>query len=213
MFYPSNFETDIWEAEDTRATELSPNRQAPIALAFSEAWAWAGSSGSDCPRRRYKRAQWIPRPEPRAGASQSEAEFANYAVARMLSARGAAPENRGPSVDGVHARGIRCRCFPGQKAVEVVVRDATGLPDSLLGTKLMQAAFAPENGPLTDISAEGGERSGRLQFFVGAIACYKNPPRPRHRFERSGRGGRIILLANHLLRIVDARANAKSGKP
>jgi hypothetical protein len=39
----------------------------------------------------------------------------------------------------------------------------------------MEAAFASQNGPLTDMTAEAGERVGRLQLFVGAIASYKNP--------------------------------------
>ena len=45
MFYPSNFETEIWEA-DTRGQPSYPrNRQAAIALAFSEAWAWLEAQG------------------------------------------------------------------------------------------------------------------------------------------------------------------------
>jgi hypothetical protein len=35
-------------------------------------------------------------------------------------------------------------------------------------------AFASETGPLTDTSAEGGERVGRMELFAGAIASYKN---------------------------------------
>jgi uncharacterized protein (TIGR02391 family) len=104
--------------------------------------------------------------------------------------------------------------FQAMKAVEVSVREATGSPDSLLGTKLMEAAFASQDGPLSDMTAESGERVGRLQLFVGAIASYKNPH--SHRDVDLGEPTEaieIILLANHLLRIVDARAKARTSKP
>jgi uncharacterized protein (TIGR02391 family) len=99
--------------------------------------------------------------------------------------------------------------FQAMKAVEVAVRDAAGLADSLVGTKLMQAAFAPDSGPLADMNAELGERLGRMHFFVGAIACYKNPHSHRDvDLDDPTEAAEIILLANHLLRIVDVRAKA-----
>src|SRR5579863_7778065 len=65
--------------------------------------------------------------------------------------------------------------FHAMKAVEVAVRDASGLGKELIGTKLMRAAFAPQGGPLTDEDFEPGEKTARMELFAGAIGSYKNP--------------------------------------
>ena len=60
------------------------------------------------------------------------------------------------------------------KAVEVAVREAGGLGADELGVNLMRKAFHIDNGPLTDMNAERGERQARSDFFAGAIGSYKN---------------------------------------
>ena len=145
MFYPSNFEAEVWEA-DTRGQPSYPrNRQAAIALAFSEAWAWLEAQGLIVPAAETNGRNGFRVLSRRARRFASEAEFASYAVARMLPREALHPK----IADKVWMAFMRgefdVAAFQAMKAVEVAVRDATGLPDSLLGTKLMQAAFAPEN--------------------------------------------------------------------
>ncbi|MEU9979538.1 TIGR02391 family protein [Streptomyces sp. NPDC051014] len=71
-------------------------------------------------------------------------------------------------------------CFAAMKAVEVSVRDASGLDNSLIGVKLMRAASQPHQngkvgGPLADAGAEGGEQEAASALFAGAMGAYKNP--------------------------------------
>lgn len=72
-------------------------------------------------------------------------------------------------------------CFAAMKAVEVAVRDAAGLDNSLVGVKLMREAFQPhENGKaggaLADAKAEGGEQAATANLFAGAWAPTRTLP-------------------------------------
>jgi uncharacterized protein (TIGR02391 family) len=103
--------------------------------------------------------------------------------------------------------------FQAMKAVEVSVREAANLSAADLGVNLMRKAFNPENGLLTDPKAEGGEREARMNLFAGAIGSYKNPHSHRDvNLDDPDEVAEIIMLANNLLRVVDARA-ADKAKP
>lgn len=93
--------------------------------------------------------------------------------------------------------------FEAMKAVEVSVRDASGLTKEI-GVSLMRKAFDKYNGPLTDMSTDEGEREMRSHLFAGAIGSFKNPHSHRNiPLTDPDEAFEIIALANLLLRTVD----------
>lgn len=96
--------------------------------------------------------------------------------------------------------------FQAFKEVEVAVREACAYETTDLGVPMMRRAFTPDTGPLTDRSAPKAEQQALSDLFAGAIGSYKNPQSHRHVGIPSGEeAAETIMLASHLLRIVEAR--------
>jgi uncharacterized protein (TIGR02391 family) len=97
--------------------------------------------------------------------------------------------------------------FAALRTVEVRVRVLAGAPESLIGVKLMQFAFRPEEGnegPLTDKEADPGEKVARMELFKGAIGLFKNPTSHRDvAYDSPTEASEVVLLADLLMRILD----------
>ena len=116
-----------------------------------------------------------------------------------------------PKVWGPYLRGdYDIAVFQAFKEVEVAVRHAGNFPATELGTDLMRKAFDARQGPLSDQNQPKAEREALAHLFAGAIGSYKNPHHSHRNVSITAEEAvELILLANHLLRIVDSRV----GKP
>lgn len=217
MFHPGNLVTEVMSRGDSsRGISGYPSdKWGELGRAVSEAFAWLEAQGLIVPTVDNSNAGngWkiLSR---RAGKFENETEFLDYATARQLSKEILHPD----LAEGVWLSFIRGEfaeaVFKAMRTVEIAVRDAAGYPASEHGVPMMRKAFHPKNGILTDQNAEGGEKDALMQLFAGAIGSYKNPHSHRNvPMNDVTEAIEIVMLASHLLRIIDARIPLTRQKP
>ena len=183
--------------------------QDQIILAVTEAWNWLEVQGLLIPAPGGNGSYGWRVLSRKAEKLASSAEVQQFAKSRHLRR-----EILNPRIaDKVWSAFIRSEydvaVFQAMKAVEVAVREASGLGAEELGVKLMRKAFNVEDGPLTDMTAEMGERQACSDLFAGAIGSYKNSHSHRDvNLNNPDEAHELVMLANHLLRIVDQRRSA-----
>jgi len=210
--YPSNTLTlgDLLHvvAGDPRGIEGQYPLRASAAVqdALTEAWAWLEGSAFLLPDRKYAGDHGVRVLSRRAQKLAQEPAARKLFGARLLPKEILHPTIREDVWQLYLRRKYDTAVFEAMKAVEVAVREAAGLSRQDIGTTLVRKAFDPKSGPLSDMDSDEGEREARAHLFAGAIGAFKNlHSHHKQPLDDPDEAAEIIMLANHLLRIVDGR--------
>ncbi len=188
------------------------NRSAEIQLALREAWAWLEGQGLLIRDPNFMEPNAVRMLSRKAEKLARDPNLRRVFMSRPLPKNLLNPRIRDDVWSLYHRGKYDTAVFEAMKAVEVAVRDAAGLAASDIGKDLMRKAFDVKSGVLRNPAAEPGERQARSDLFAGAMGSYKNPHSHRNvTLDDPDEAAEIVMLANHLLRIIDARVAAKVG--
>lgn len=184
--------------------QVPPRDRAQVLRLWMEAFQWLEREGMIAPHPGAEHLRFVTR----RGHEAAQGDVETYLRTQLL------PRERlharlatlvfAPFAQGRYDTVI----FEAVREVEIAVREASGLGEGFYGTDLMRRAFHPETGPLRDPQLPAGEREGMGHMFAGAIALYKNPGSHRHAGFSGEEAADVVVMASHLLRIVDSRREA-----
>ena len=208
-FHLSHIEQGILQ-NNLNLPDYPREKHPEIIRAVNEAWAWllaqglVVSAGADQGAR-----GWMVLSR-RAKRFEDESQFADYATARLLQRDMLHPSIATAAWQSFMRGDYPTAVFQAMRQVEIAVREAAGFAPGEHGVPMIRRAFG-KTGPLSDPDGEEAERDAPCALFAGAVGSYKNPHSHRNVSMESAReAAEIVMLASHLLRVVDVRAEAKA---
>lgn len=180
------------------------SHQDQISRALMEAWIWLEREGLIAPRPGDSN-NWVfvtRRGQSVATLEKLKAYRSSNLLPRQLLHGALAQKVWASFLRGDYDTAV----FQAFKEVEVRVREAGGFGVRDLGVDLMRKAFKPNEGPLSDTRAPKAEQESLMHLFAGAVGSYKNPHSHRNVEIDASEAVEMIMLASHLLNIVDRRA-------
>jgi len=206
MMNPGHFETELFPSSEIAPTAYPRVRRDEVLEAVREAFAWLDgqalliAADPSNARHGWKR---IGR---RGRRLISQAGSDDYKAASLLPRNVLHPRIKDNIYFNFQRGDYQTAVFLAFKEVEIAVRNASKIGGNV-GVDLMRAAFDAKAGPLTDMTAEMGEREGRSHLFAGAFQSCRNPHGHRAVELVAADAVHMLMLASYLLRIVDSASS------
>jgi len=175
-----------------------------ISKALMEAWMWLEREGLIAPKPRSREWVFVTR---RGKQITKAMDLKSYRNSAILPKQFLHPV-LAQKVWSAFIRGeYETAVFQAFKEVEVTVRSVGNFSPMDLGVDLMRKAFKASEplGPLTDTKLPVPEQEALAHLFAGAIGSYKNPHSHRKVEIGPEEAAEMIILASHLLRIIDSK--------